>query len=302
MGTGSGLTCTRHRERLNGRTAAAEPLSVNIHNTDVADAFDEIGDLLSIQGENAFRIRAYRRAAQVVRTLPSELAEVTDPSAYDQLPGIGKDLAGKITEIIRTGHLKALDRLRRQVPSGVRDLLVLPAMGPVRVRALVSQLHVDILEDGQLALPDASLAKLDVVIIAVHSHFDLPESRQTTRVLRALERPHVSILAHPSGRLLGERKPYALDFARVLDAAHERGCFLEVNGQPLRLDLDDVRIKAAIERGVLLSIASDAHSIDQLGHLDGGVRQARRGWARKEDVLNTRPLAEMRQLLRRVER
>jgi DNA polymerase (family 10) len=88
-----------------------------------------------------------------------------------------------------------------------------------------------------------------------------------------------------------------VDFDRVIDAVHARGCFLEVNGQPLRLDLDDIHIKAAIERGVRLSIASDAHASDQLANLEGGVRQARRGWARKEDVLNARPLAEVRRLL-----
>ena len=572
--------------------------SMSAHNADVAEAFEEIGDLLSIQGENPFRIRAYRRAAQIVRSLPRELAEMSDPSEYDALPGIGKDLAGKIAELVKTGHLTVLDKLRRQVPPGVRELLSLPGMGPVRVRALMTKLHVknrdelrgalsagrveklrgfgpalqqrlraalavkavseagrrlalsvaaqyaeplgrylasipgvtrvevagsyrrgrdtvgdldvlvcapasvdvfsalqrypdvreltasgttkgsgalrnglqfdvrvvplqsfgaalqyftgskdhsihvrrraqerglklseyglyrgdrrlagdteegvyealglswippelredrgeveasekhglpllieradlkgdlhvhtdatdghdslekmvaaararklsyvaitdhakylgivrgldadrlarqcddidalnerlrgftvlkgievDILEDGRLALPDAALERLDVVVIAVHSHFDLPEARQTARVLRALERPLASILAHPSGRLLGERAPFALDFDRVFEAVHDRGCFLEVNGQPLRLDLDDVRVKAARDRGVLLSLASDAHSVDQFANLDGAVRQARRGWACKENVLNARPLAQLRKLL-----
>ena len=95
---------------------------------------------------------------------------------------------------------------------------------------------------------------------------------------------------------------YALDFERVLSAAHERPCYLEVNGQPLRLDLDDVHVKAAVEHGVLLSIASDAHSVGQFANLEGGVRQARRGWARKGDVLNTRPIAQLRKLLRATRR
>lgn len=576
---------------------------VSIHNADVAEAFEEIGDLLSIQRENAFRIRAYRRAAQIMRSLPRELAEMGGPGEYDALPGIGKDLAAKITELVKTGRLGALEKLRRRVPPGVRELLSLPGMGPVRVHALMTKLHVksrdelrsalsagrlgrlrgfgpalqerlrtalavkaasdtakrlplsvaaqyaeplrryfasipgvtrveiagsyrrgrdtvgdldvlactpasvnvfstlkrypdlremtasgttkasgvlrnglqfdvrvvpkqsfgaalqyftgskdhsihvrrraqerglklseyglyrgqrrlagdteegvyealglswippelredrgeveasakralprlversdlegdlhvhtdatdghnaledmvaaaraqklsymaitdhakylgivhgldadrlarrceaidalneklrgfavlkgvevDILEDGRLALPDAVLEKLDVIIIAVHSHFELPEAEQTVRVLRALERPHVSILAHPSGRLLGERAPLALDFDRMLEAVHDRGCFLEVNGQPLRLDLDDVHIKAARDRGVLLSLASDAHSIDQLAYLEDAVRQARRGWVSKEDVLNARPLGELRKLLRGAER
>jgi len=571
----------------------------SVHNADIAAAFEEMGDLLAIEGENPFRIRAYRRAGQVVRSLPAELADMAGRRAYDSLPGIGEDLAAKITELVATGHLRALEKLRRHVPPGVRELLRLPGLGPVRVRALMTGLRiadredlgralaagrletlrgfgpvlrsrlqaalaveptaresrrlalsvaaqyaeplrrflasvpgvlrvaiagsyrrgrdtvgdldvlvcapagidpfgplahyadlreltaagatkaagvlrnglqvdlrvvpkesygaalqyftgsrehgirlrrrarerglklseyglfrggrriageteegvyralglelvppelredrgeveaaarqalptliesadlrgdlhahtdasdgndslqemvaaararglsylaitdhvshlgivhgldagrlarqgdaidalnarlrdftvlkgaeVDILEDGRLALPDAALAQLDVVLVAIHGHFGLSEAKQTARVLRALERPHVSGLAHPSGRLLGEREPYALDFARVLEAASARGCFLEVNGQPSRLDLDDLHVKAARDHGVWLAIASDAHSADQLAHLDGGVRQARRGWARREDVINTRPLAGLRPLLR----
>ena len=208
--------------------------------------------------------------------------------------------ARKLSYIAVTDHAKHLgivhgldaDRLARQgeaidrMNDERRDFTILKGA------------EVDILEDGRLALADAVLARLDVVIVAIHSHFGLTEAKQTARVLRALERPHVSILAHPGGRLLGEREPYALDFERVLDAARDRGCFLEVNGQPLRLDLDDIHIKSARDRGVLLAIGSDAHSADQLANVDGGVRQARRGWARREDVVNTRPLGELTGLLR----
>ena len=124
-------------------------------------------------------------------------------------------------------------------------------------------------------------------------------AKQTARVLRALERPYVSIMAHPFGRLLGERSGYALDFERILETMHERHCYLEINSQPLRLDLDDLHAKAAHDRGVLLSIASDAHSTDQLSFLEHGVRQARRAWLTRQDVLNTRPIDELRSLLRR---
>lgn len=571
---------------------------MSIHNADIAEAFDELGDLLSLQGENPFRIRAYRRAARVVRSLPQELAELKSARDYDAIPGIGRDLAAKIAELVKSGRLKALEKLRREVPPGLRDLLNLPGMGPVRVRALMTSLQVknredlqralaagriglvrgfgetlqsrlrdalaqtpatgaakrfqlrvaaeyaeplhrylahvpgverveiagsyrrgretvgdldvlmsapagvdacgalgrypdlrellasgatkssgilrnglqvdvravppesfgaalvyftgskdhnihlrrlaqergcklseyglfrdderiageteegvyralglswmapelredrgeieaamggalpvlverhdlrgdlhvhtdatdgqdslevmvaaartrnlsyiaitdhakhigivqgldaarlarqcdaidelnekvhdfvilkgaevDILEDGRLALPDSDLARLDVIIIAIHSHFDLPQARQTRRILRALERPHVSILAHPTGRLIGEREPCALDFERVLQAARVRGCCLEVNGQPSRLDLDDVHVKAARDQGVMLSIGSDAHSAAQFGNLEDGVRQARRGWVRRADIINTRPIAAVRKLL-----
>jgi DNA polymerase (family X) len=159
--------------------------------------------------------------------------------------------------------------------------------------------EVDILPDGTLALPDSVLRRLDVVVIAVHTQFGLSQEKQTVRLLRALERPCVSILAHPFGRLLGERAPYALDFERVLKAVHERPCYLEINAQPLRLDLDDLHAKAARDRAILLSIASDAHSADQFAVLENGVRQARRAWVTRKDVLNTQPLSELRELLRR---
>ena len=569
-----------------------------MHNEDVAAAFDEMAELLAIRGENPFRIRAYQRAAQVIRSLPRPLAELHGTEEFDALPGIGADLAGKIDELLRTGGLRALEQLRRKVPPGLRELLQLPGLGPTRVRALHASLgvrsiadlqralkgerlarvrgfgpklrtslgeaitahrskaarwlwsvaaqyaeplrahlqsikgiaaveiagsyrrgrdtvgdldfvvcgarttdlaailrgyadlkglvvagptrctavlrngmqvdfrlvereslgsalhyftgskqhnvglrrraqerglklneyglfrgdtriagateqdvyaalglpwippelredrgeieaaehsalpelvelgdlqgdlhahtnasdgreslaqiasaaqarglkyvaitdhsrylgavhgldavrlarqidaidrlnaklrgivvlkgaEVDILEDGRLALPDAILRRLDVVVIAVHSHFGLSEAKQTTRILRALERPSVSVLAHPTGRLIGERAPYALDFAKILASVKARPCYLELNAQPTRLDLDDVLCKAAKEQGVLVSIASDAHSGADLADLAHGVRQARRGWLTARDVLNARPLAQVRSLLAR---
>lgn len=159
--------------------------------------------------------------------------------------------------------------------------------------------EVDILEDGSLALADSVLERLDVVVIAIHTQFGLSEAKQTARLLRALERPYVSIVAHPFGRLLGQREGYGLDFERVLNAVHQRHCCLEINSQPLRLDLDDIHAKAARDHGVLLSVASDAHSTDQLGFVELGVRQAMRAWLTREDVLNTRPLDQLRLILGR---
>ncbi len=575
--------------------------SAELHNEDVAEAFDEMAELLAIGGENPFRIRAYQRAAQVIRGLPRPLAAMHGAAEFDALPGIGADLAAKIEELLRTGRLRALERLRRQVPAGLRELLRLPGLGPVRVRALhatlgvrdvagleralargqlervrglgpklrarlgaalgararrerrwpwsvaaqyaeplreqlgrvrgVESVHtagsyrrgrdtvgdldfvvtarravdlaralrrcsdvrtlaaagptrctavlrnglqadfrlvepasagaalhyftgskahnvalrrraqerglklneyglfrgerriagateqeiyaalglpwiapelredrgeiaaaerralpdlvelrhlqgdlhahtrdsdgratlaelaaaarargleylaitdhsrylgalhgldaerlarqidaidalnatlrgvtllkgseVDILEDGRLALPPDILRRLDVVIVAVHSAFGLPQKRQTARILRALEHPCVTILAHPTGRLLGEREPYALDVAQVLRAARERPCYVELNAQPARLDLDDVLCRSAKEQGVLVSIASDAHAPDELAGLAHGIRQARRGWLEPGDVLNTRSLRDLRPLLARTRR
>jgi DNA polymerase (family 10) len=160
-------------------------------------------------------------------------------------------------------------------------------------------IEVDILRDGGLDLPDSSLAKLDVVVAAVHSHFDLPRRAQTGRVIRALENPLVSILAHPTGRLIGEREPYDIDMDQVIAAAHKAGCCLEINAEPDRLDLNDVHAHAAKLAGVKLAISTDAHSIDAFQYMRFGLDQARRAWLTANDVLNTRPLAELRKLLKR---
>jgi DNA polymerase (family 10) len=114
-----------------------------------------------------------------------------------------------------------------------------------------------------------------------------------------MDNRHFHMLAHPTGRLLGERDPYDLDLERVMRAAAERGCCLEINAHPDRLDLDDVHCKMAKDMGLKLSIATDAHFTSHLGFMRFGIDQARRGWLEKEDVLNTRPVEEMLKLLRR---
>jgi len=162
---------------------------------------------------------------------------------------------------------------------------------------LLTGIEVEILEDGRLDLPDSVLAELDIVVGAVHTRFDLPRARQTRRILRAMDHPHFHLLAHPSGRLLLQREPYDVDMARIIRHARERGCFLELNANPDRLDLDDVHCRMARDEGVLVAICSDAHSSLGFANLRFGVGQARRGWLGPEHVLNTRPLGELRRLL-----
>lgn len=164
---------------------------------------------------------------------------------------------------------------------------------------LLKGIEVDILEDGSLDLPGAALARLDLVVGAVHSRFDLSRARQTERILRAMDHPHFTLLAHPSGRLIERRAPYDVDMLRIIRHARERGCFLELNAHPERLDLLDSHCQSAREEGVLVSIDSDAHSTFDFANLRYGVGQARRGWLEKADVLNTRPLAALRKLLRK---
>ncbi|MGA9032885.1 MAG: DNA polymerase/3'-5' exonuclease PolX [Sulfuricaulis sp.] len=164
---------------------------------------------------------------------------------------------------------------------------------------LLKGIEVDILEDGALDLPDNVLSECDLVVGAVHSKFNLSRAKQTERILRAMDHPHFTILAHPTGRLLNTREPYDVDMLKIIRRARERGCFLELNAHPERLDLLDIYCQMARDEEVLVAISSDAHSAQDFDNLVYGVGQARRGWLEKKDVLNTRPLKLLRPLLKR---
>jgi DNA polymerase (family 10) len=160
-------------------------------------------------------------------------------------------------------------------------------------------IEVDILKDGRLDLPDSTLKRLDVVVASVHSFFDLPREAQTDRMVRAMENRHVSIIGHPTGRLIGEREPYDIDMERVISAARDCGCCLEINSEPDRLDLNDIHAHAAKLAGIKVAVSTDAHSVNAFAYIRFGIDQARRGWLTADDVINTRPLAELRKLLKR---
>ena len=164
---------------------------------------------------------------------------------------------------------------------------------------VLASIEVDILEDGSLDLPDEALRRLDLVVGAVHSRFNLPQAKQTERLLRAMDNRLLSIVAHPTGRMINERPAYDIDVERVLRGAAERGCALEVNAQPDRLDLADTHCRLAKEVGAKVAISTDAHAPAQLDFMRFGLDQARRGWLEPADVLNTRDLAGLRAALRR---
>ena len=160
-------------------------------------------------------------------------------------------------------------------------------------------MEVDILADGHLDMANEVLSRLDIVVAAIHYKFDMSRDKQTERIIRAMDNRHVSIVGHPTGRLIGERDPYDIDMERIMMAAHERGCHLELNAQPDRLDLTDVHAQAAKSMGVKLAISTDAHSTAGLAYMSYGIDQARRGWLEPNDVINTRSLTELKKLIRR---
>ncbi|RMF95658.1 MAG: DNA polymerase/3'-5' exonuclease PolX [Planctomycetota bacterium] len=157
--------------------------------------------------------------------------------------------------------------------------------------------EVDILEDGPLDLPDDVLGQADWVVASVHFGQSQSRDRITKRVVDALAHPAVCAIAHPTGRLLLERDPYAIDMEAVFSAAAEHKKLLELNAHPRRLDLNDVHLAAAKQYGIPIVISTDAHNINRLDHMICGIRQARRGGLGKNDVANTRPWREFKKLL-----
>ena len=165
---------------------------------------------------------------------------------------------------------------------------------------ILKSAEVDILEDGRLDLPDTLLKELDLVVCAVHYKLKLSKKAQTRRILKAMEDPYFSILAHPTGRLIGLREPYEVDMEAVIKACTHRGCILELNAQPDRLDLTDIHCRMAKEAGVPIAISTDAHSVRDLDLMTYGIGQARRGWLEKSDVLNTKSLKELKKYLKKM--
>jgi DNA polymerase (family 10) len=158
--------------------------------------------------------------------------------------------------------------------------------------------EVNILRDGSLDISDKCLAKLDLVGASIHGYFDLGKQEQTKRVLRAMRNPNVDILFHPTARVLQKREGIALDIDEILKCAKQTNTVLEIDSVPDRLDLKDEYIRKCSEMRIKMSIDSDAHSTNQLSFLEFGIAQARRGWAKKTDIVNALPLQELLQALK----
>ena len=164
---------------------------------------------------------------------------------------------------------------------------------------LLKGAEVNIMADGRLDIADTTLAKLDCVGVAVHSHFKMSKAEMTRRIIRAMENPHADILFHPTGRIINRRPAYEVDMDAIIKAAHDTGTILEIDASPERLDLKDEHIRKCVRAGVKLVIDSDAHSVHGFEFLKYGIAQARRGWAERGDIVNARPLREFVRALAR---
>lgn len=158
--------------------------------------------------------------------------------------------------------------------------------------------EVEILKDGSLAMEQTLLKELDLVVAAVHSDFKLSKVAQTKRVLKAVENPYVTILAHPTCRVINQKEPCSLDMEQLFKACIQRGCLLEINAQPIRLDLNDIYTKIAKGMGVKFAISTGSCSVSALNYMQYGVNQARRGWLEKKDVINTLSLGQLQEAIK----
>jgi DNA polymerase (family 10) len=186
------------------------------------------------------------------------------------------------------------------VAGGLSEEKLLDQIGKIRALnkkyrnfRILTGSECDILADGRLDYSDRVLAQLDIVLCAVHSRFKQGRAEMTARIVKALSNPYVNILAHPTGRLIGERDPYDVDLEAVFAAAKRYGKAVEINAQPSRLDLNDHHARRAKELGVKISIDTDTHFLDQLENMALGVATARRAWIGKADVINTMPLGKL---------
>lgn len=171
--------------------------------------------------------------------------------------------------------------------------------GKIKGLAVLAGSEVDIKDDGSLDYPDSLLKELDLVVCAVHAGFKQSKEKLTNRIIKAIENKYTTIVAHPSGRLLGAREAYELDYDEIFKAAKDTKTFLEINSHPFRLDLTDAWARLAKEKGIKIAISTDSHSLEQLDYLKYGVDVARRGWLEKKDVLNTLPLKQLKQEIKR---
>ena len=221
------------------------------------------------------------------RNTAMEMAEAAKKRGYRYIAITDHSKAVRVAGGLDDGELAAYIKVVRQANRQVKGIEVLTGV------------EVDILKDGRLDISDEVLKQCDVVVAAIHSGFSMPGAKMTARILKALENEHVNILAHPTGRIIGDRQPYDVDIEAMIAGAREAGVALELNSFPDRLDLKDVHCRAAKEAGAKIAIGTDSHAAVHLDNMRYGIGTARRGWCEAGDILNTLSLTKLKKFLAR---
>lgn len=218
-------------------------------------------------------------------------ASIRAIAARAKAMGYGHMVISDHSRSLKIARGLSVESLRKQIAE-IREL-----NSRLRGMRILAGSEVDIMNDGSLDFPDELLAELDFVIASIHGGFKQSREKITERIVRAMKNPYVAAIGHPTGRLIGEREAYEVDIDRLLAAAAETGTALELNAYYQRLDACDLLCRRAKEKGVRISIGTDAHSPEQMWMMELGVGTARRGWLEKKDVLNTMSLSELRKHL-----
>lgn len=239
-----------------------------------------------------------------------ELVEIADIRGDLHVHTNWSDGIGSIRDMVEAAERLGYEYIA--ITDHSQSLAVARGLAPEKLRQQVEEINrlndereihiftgteVDIKKDGQLDYPDELLRELDIVIASIHTNFHLSEESMTARVEAALKHPLVTMLAHPTGRMLLERKPYALNMDRIWELCARTGTWLELNASPDRLDINAEQVKTAREYGIPIAINTDAHQVSGLADMRYGVLTARRGWAEAKDVVNTWPLGKLKQEL-----
>jgi DNA polymerase (family X) len=243
----------------------------------------DIGELVTlddIKGD----LHMHTTASDGVNTIP-EMAAAAKKRGYSYIAISDHSRSLKITNGLDIKRLRKQIAEIKEFNSTSKGLHVFAAS------------EVDILEDGELDYPDEVLSELDIVICSIHSRFNLDKKKQTARVVKAMSNRYATFLGHMTGRLLLRRPGYELDTDLILKTIHDNGKYVEINSSPDRLDIDDSTAIEARKMGLPIVVNTDAHSIRELDFMKLGVQQARRGWQRAIDVLNTLPLAKLKKRL-----
>jgi DNA polymerase (family 10) len=167
-----------------------------------------------------------------------------------------------------------------------------------RIKYVFNSLEIDIMPDGSLPVKDSALDLLDFALVSIHSSFGLSRDEMTKRVLFALSHPRVKIFAHPTARKLNEREGVELNWPKIFEFCLDHNKWLEIDADPMRLDLPDSLVREAVKVGVKLTLGTDAHHKDSLDNMRYGVSVARRGWAKKDDIVNSRDLKDFQKMLK----
>ncbi len=214
-------------------------------------------------------VQSIKEMAKAAKRMNYQYIVITDHAGFLRI-------ANGLDEKRLLNQMKEIDRVDKEV-SGIK---------------ILKGAEVDIRNDGTLAIKDEVLSKLDIVIASIHSGFKMNKEDMTKRLMRAIENPNIDIIAHPTGRVIQKREGYTFDFDKVFQIAKKNKTALEINAHFSRLDLKDTDIRQAIKAGVKLTIGTDAHSFNQFPVMELGIAQARRGWAEKKDILNTKSYKE----------